>query len=106
MSPYTIILSSNCFVKMPGENKTINQLYDEILKNRNEIKHFIEANEVRLTLRIEEVRSTISTLERENFELRGEVEFLKRSLIRRNIIIHGLDRNREEITPEISPRTS
>lgn len=85
---------------MSGENKTIDQLYDEILKNRNEIKHFIDAHETRLLLKIEEVRSTVTTLEKENCQLREEVEFLKRSLIRRNIIIHGLDRRREDITPE------
>lgn len=86
---------------MPGEEKTISELYDEILKNRDEIKNFIAAYEARVLLKIEEVNNTVVALQNENLQLKEEVEFLRRSLNKKNIIIHGLNKGREEITAEI-----
>ncbi|KAG5874150.1 hypothetical protein JTB14_029460 [Gonioctena quinquepunctata] len=80
--------------------KSIKSIHEEILKNRVEIKNCIEASETRLLLKFEQLKNTVSKLEKENYTLREEVENLKRIQNKKNIIIFGLKKKREEITAE------
>lgn len=85
---------------MQDSDKTAKQIYDEILRNRTEIKNCIEASETRLLLRFEELRNHVTELEKENQQLKEEVEQLKRSQNRKNIVVHGLNKRREDITSQ------
>lgn len=85
---------------MPEKDITVQQIYDEILKNRNDIKNCIEASETRLLLRIEELRSHITNLEKENQLLKKEVELLKVAQNRNNIVVFGLNKKQEDIIPQ------
>lgn len=85
---------------MSEVEKAIKDLHDELVKNRNEIKNFIEASEARLLLKIEELKNTVSQLQKDNNLLNEEVETLKRENIKKNIVIFGLNKKREEITAE------
>lgn len=76
------------------------QIYDEILKNRNDIKNYIEASETRLLLRFEELRNHVTNLEKENKQLKEEVELLKAAQNLKNIVIFGLNKKKEDITPQ------
>lgn len=76
----------------------VKNIREEISKTGSEIKNCIEASEARLLLRIEQLKSTVTKLETENVELKGEVEFLKRAQNKKNILIFGLKKKREEVT--------
>lgn len=84
---------------MPGNEQhiEIKQIYEEILKSRNEIKRTIEASEVRLLLKIEQLTNSLRDLERENSELRSEVEILKREGKKNNILVFGLNTENKDI---------
>lgn len=43
-----------------------NKLFEEIKKNKTDLKHFIEASEIRILLKIEEINERVKTLEKEN----------------------------------------
>lgn len=72
----------------------------EIKRNSQELKSLIEAVEVRLSLKVEDINRKITKLEIENEKLTTSVEFLDRKLRERNIIIFGLKSNSEQITTE------
>lgn len=67
------------------------KLIDEIKKNRTELKNYIEASEVRILLKIEELNVKVKILEKENEGLKNKVEYLERSLKKNSILIYGLD---------------
>lgn len=77
---------------------TIKQLYDEIIRNRTEIKSKVEATEVRLLLKIEELTNKLKLVETENCVLRNQVETLERANKTNNIIIFGLNQKTTEVT--------
>lgn len=78
----------------------VKNIREEISNTRIDIKSCIEASEARLLLKIEQLKSTVSKLEKENNELKGEVEFLKRAQNKKNILIFGLNKKREEVNAE------
>lgn len=67
------------------------ELRQEILRNRSEIINSVEASETRILLKFEELKNKVNLLERENEELKAKVEFLERSSKKNNILIFGLD---------------
>lgn len=54
-------------------------LLEEIKTNRTELKHFIEASETRVLLKIEELHSRIKELEKENKQLKQKLEVVERN---------------------------
>lgn len=83
---------------MTEVEKALKDVYDELVKTRNEIKNLIEASEARLLLKIDELRNNVSQLQKENNFLSEEIENIKRENIKKNIVIFGLNKKREEIT--------
>lgn len=80
---------------------TIKQLMEEIIKNRSEIKSSIEASEARLLLNFEELKNRVLHLEKENQDLKEEIEELKKSGKKNNVIIFGLTKKSETPTCDI-----
>lgn len=78
--------------------QTIGRIHEEILKNRTEIKNYIEASETRLLMKIEKLKNTVFNLEKENKNLKEEIEYIKRSQKKKNILIFGLNKKKEEVT--------
>ncbi|KAG5894736.1 hypothetical protein JTB14_006155 [Gonioctena quinquepunctata] len=81
-------------------DKVVRSIREEISNTRTDMKNCIEASEARLLLKIEQLKSTVSKLEEENSELKARVELLKRVHDKRNILISGRNKKREEITAE------
>lgn len=79
---------------------TNNEILNEIIKSRNELKNLIEATETRLLLKIEEEKQKINKLTQENESLKLKVEHLERESKKKNLIVFGLNKPSEEITPE------
>lgn len=71
--------------------KEFNKLFEEIKKNRTDLKHCIEASEIRILLKIEEINERVKSLEKENERLNKKVEYLEREVKRNSILIYGLD---------------
>lgn len=82
------------------DNISINELLLEIKKNRIEIKNAIEATETRLLLKIEDLRNKNVELERENHNLKKEIELIKRNEKKNAIIIFGLENKKEHLEIE------
>lgn len=66
------------------------KLYEELLAIKQEIKNAIEASEVRLLLKLESYNEKFRKLEKENTELKQQMERLDRYSRRNNIIVFGL----------------
>lgn len=81
---------------MSGNEITLGQLYDEIIRNRN----VVEASETRLLMKIEEFKKKVEKLEKENIQLKEELEKLSRKEKKNNVIIFGL-----QISEELTPNT-
>lgn len=77
---------------MRNDEISLQNLYDEILNNRTEIRNIIEASEARLLLKLEEANRKILHLEEENLNLKNKVEFLDREIRRNNIAVFGLNK--------------
>lgn len=80
---------------MSVTNETI---LEEIKKNRKELKALIEALEVRVSLKFEDLSRRISYIEQENVILKDSIEKLERKTRENNIVIFGLKTKPEEIT--------
>lgn len=79
-------------LKMSTDNINIQNVYDEVVRNRSEIRSFIEASESRLLLKIEEANQKILNLENENHHLKKQIEYLDRENRRNNLAIFGLNK--------------
>lgn len=79
---------------------TMEKLYEEVLTSKQEIKSAIEASEVRLLLKIESYSEKIRKLERENSELKQQIEILDRNSRKNNIVVFGLMKSEEEPSVE------
>lgn len=77
--------------------KAVKTLKEEIVKSKKEIKSAIEASEVKLLLKIEELNHRVNDLEIENNNLTNKIETLEIISKKNNIIIFGLDK------PDLSP---
>lgn len=73
-----------------NDEVTLKEVLNEILNVKTELKNFFEAGEVRLVLKLEELKNKINKLESENRELRTKVENLERNQRKNNLIIFGL----------------
>ncbi|KAJ8967343.1 hypothetical protein NQ314_002948 [Rhamnusium bicolor] len=83
-----------------SSNAITNQLiYEEILKNRTELKNTIDASETRLLQKIEELNKRLNTLEKENLNLKTKIEILETRDKRNNIIIFGINKP-DTISPQ------
>lgn len=80
---------------------TLESLHEEIVNSRKHIKNYIEATEANLLLSIEEVKSNFRKLEQENLLLKKEIELLKRNQNKNNIVVFGLNKKRDLLTPEV-----
>lgn len=74
-------------------------ILEEIKKNKEELKLLIEAVEVRLTLKLEDLNRRLIKVEAENELLTNKLEKLDRKQRENNIIIFGLETRNEELTP-------
>ncbi|KAJ8969377.1 hypothetical protein NQ317_000722 [Molorchus minor] len=73
---------------------TNQQIFEEIIKNRNEIKNKVDACETRLLLKIEEVTSRLKEVEAENLNLKKGSRDTKEKLKQKQYIdIHESDLN-------------
>lgn len=70
---------------------TLQQIAKELGDIKQELRRVIEASETRILLKIEESKSRIITLEKENSCLRDRLEFLDRKTRKNNIIVFGLN---------------
>ncbi|CAG9821761.1 unnamed protein product [Phaedon cochleariae] len=75
---------------------TNKQLLEEIIRCNKDLKATIEAVEVRVTLKIEEIKHRLEKVEKENQELQTKIESLDRANRKNNIIIFGLEREKTE----------
>lgn len=66
-------------------------LLEEIKKNRTELKNCIEASEVRVLMKIEDLNERVKQLEKSNQQLQNRVEYLEQSSKKNSIIIYGLE---------------
>lgn len=80
-----------------NEEVTIERVFEEIVRTRNELKNQIQASEARLRLDFESLRKKVSFLERENTELRRKIELQDRNSRKNNLIVFGLENLTEEI---------
>lgn len=81
------------------EEITIAKVFEEIVLTRNELKNTIQASEVRLKLDCETLRKKISSLEKENADLKGKLELLDRNSRKNNLVVFGVQ-NPTEVTPD------
>lgn len=70
--------------------ETLGMVLEELRQTKQELKLIIEAAEVRLTLKVEEINNRLNKLERENYRLKEELEVLERKSKEKNIVIFGL----------------
>lgn len=75
-------------------------ILEELKKNRQELRSLIEAVEVRITLKIEDLNRRINTLEFKNAENTDRIERLERKSRENNIIIFGLESKPENISTD------
>lgn len=80
------------------KNITLKQLYDEIVKNRNEIKSLIQAIETKLQSKVGELEDVVTKLNTENQDLRSEIEEMKRNGKKNNIVTYGLYKRGESFS--------
>lgn len=57
---------------------------------KSEFKNFIEASEVKLSLKMEELNNKVNKLDNENIALKNKVEQLEQNHIKNNLIIFRL----------------
>lgn len=74
-----------------GFNRDTDRLLDEIRKNRTELKHYIEASETRVLMKIQELNEKVRILEKENLQLREQLELVERNNKKNSILIYGLE---------------
>lgn len=80
--------------------ETIGMIIEEIRETKRELKSVIEAVEVRLILKIEEIKNRLTKLEIVNQQLEEKAERLERKNKENNIIIFGLKHTGQNITTD------
>lgn len=73
-------------------------LLAEITKGNNDLKAALQAVEVKLALKIEEINRRLINVEKENSELKKRIEALERNQKKNGIIIFGWERQEQFIT--------
>lgn len=73
-----------------SNNTDFDILLAEIKTLRTELKHFIEASETRVLLKLESVNEKVKLLERENEQLKHKLELLERNVKKNSLLIYGL----------------
>lgn len=77
---------------------TNENILEEIIRSKQELKALVEAIEVRLTLKIEDLNRRTNRLEIQNEHIINKIENLERKSKENNIIIFGLNTEPGEIT--------
>lgn len=80
---------------------TLEMLYNEVVRSKQELKNCIEASEARTLLEVEELRGKVRKLEEENNSLQSKVENLEREIKKKNLIIFGLKTPRTNLSVEL-----
>lgn len=83
-------------------NQDINKLSEKLDKNNVDLKNTIAASKTRIILCIEELKSKILELERENSELKNKLEKVERNSKKKNIVIFGLEKQNNVCAESIS----
>ncbi|KAG5877264.1 hypothetical protein JTB14_009760 [Gonioctena quinquepunctata] len=83
---------------------TIGMVIDEIRQTKQELKSLIEAVEVRITLKVEEINRRLNKLENENKLIQERTENLERKIKENNIVIFGLKHPGQNITIDFISR--
>lgn len=73
-------------------NPTNQEIMDEIIKSRTEMKDTVSASEKRILKELGVTRERVEELERENTELKNKIENLERVTRKKNIVIFGMER--------------
>ncbi|KAJ8934261.1 hypothetical protein NQ314_013483 [Rhamnusium bicolor] len=79
---------------------TSTQIYDEIIKNRTEIKNKIETSEAKLLMKVEELTNKLKQVQTENCMLKEQIETLTRNSKKNNFLIFGLKQQPTEVTSD------
>lgn len=69
---------------------TLNDVYEQLINTKNELKNFMEASEVRILIRIEELNNRLKAVEKENKKLKEKLEKAEQSNKKNNLIVFGL----------------
>lgn len=77
---------------MTNKNIRLQNVYDEVVRNRNEMKCFVEVSETRLLLKIDGASHRINTLEHENLHLEKQIEYQHTKRIK-NLALFGSDKS-------------
>lgn len=83
---------------MSTDEITNKQLYEEIVKNKTELRQVIEASETRVLLKLESLNNKIKKLEKENQQFKNKIEYLERENRKNNLVIFGLHKNNKEVS--------
>lgn len=83
---------------MTTEEISNKHLLAEITKGNNDLKAALQAVEVKLALKIEEINRRLINVEKENSELKKRIEVLERNQKKNGIIIFGWERQEQFIT--------
>lgn len=81
-----------------AESITNEQLYQELLNIKIELRNYIEVSESRILSTIKELKGKIIKLEEENNTLTSRIEFIERDSKNKNIVIHGLKKREKDIS--------
>lgn len=71
---------------------TLQQILQEVADSKQQLKHTIEAAEARILLTLEDYKRKICCLEKENGDLRSQIEGIERKSRKNNIVVFGLDK--------------
>lgn len=82
-------------------------LLDEIINSKTELKHFIEASETKLSLKVEDLKQKVNSLEKDNQQLKDKIERLERESKKKNLVVFGLqippkERNVDVVCSELN----
>lgn len=83
---------------MSLSESNLERILNEMNQIKQELKNAINASETRLHLKIEESQERVRHLEIENIALKKKIEILERRQNSNNIVIFGLNKERNEIT--------
>ncbi|KAJ8942944.1 hypothetical protein NQ314_009856 [Rhamnusium bicolor] len=82
-------------------NISVTQLYEEIIKSREDLNNAIQASETTVIPKVESLNRKVIKLEEENQELRARIELLERNSKNNNIDIFGLEISSRESLVEL-----
>ncbi|CAG9820738.1 unnamed protein product [Phaedon cochleariae] len=82
---------------MSGSEITNKEILEEMFRCNKELEATIEAVEVRISLKVKEMKHKVEEVERENQELKNNIEYLENAENENNIVVFGLERNENDL---------